>query len=567
MIKKLFKQHKIISNLKLFLSFYLLLLFLSVTISSSIDVRAAETPTLIFPGNGGYINENEPSFLWYKTAASQYHLQVATDDGFTSLVIDENNIVTTNPVYVNYLSSIALSDGAYYWHVRGLEGSIWSSWSAAWIFYIDTIAPDEAPVLLSPSDGVKINDSTPSLNWTTTVGAGEHYDLQIAEDIGMTNLEVYMDVGESYIANTPILSDGVHYWRVRGEDMAQNQGPWSSIWNFTVDSTPPDAPTLVYLPDNASINFKSIDLEWLPVQDAIQYNYQLEQSDSFSSPSINAYTTNTMVNVFLDTIGDWYWRVRAKDDVDNWGSWTTRHFIIDTVAPIEPTLINPIDGSSTNDIYTFFEWDNILDAIEYQIQIDTSDTFTSLIINATTAYANYTSLTALSDGLYFWRVRAKDEAGNWGSWCPSINFIIDTIGPEEPNLISPSHGSTIDDNTPMLIWDPITGAVEYEVIVADEVDFLTPNIITTTINAFYTVITPLNNDLYYWKVRAKDETGNWGDWCAVHIFSVDALVIPEYHRLNSWILFMVLPISFALFKLRRKTRKKQFLFQKEELKK
>lgn len=555
MLKKSSKQYKITSNLKLFLSFYLLLLFLFITISSNIIVRAAGTPTLMFPSDGLYWNNNEPGFIWYATAASTYHLQLATDIGFTSLVIDDSDCGDVTGMFATYHPSIVVSDGTYYWHVRGYEGS-WSSWSASWVLHIDTVAPEEAPILLSPLNGIKVNDSTPSLNWTNTVEAGEHYVLQIAEDIGMTTLEVNMQISESYILNTPTLPDGDHYWRVCGEDLATNKGPWSNIWNLTVDTTPPDAPTLVYLPDNASINFKSIDLEWFPVQDAVQYNYQLDQSNSFSSPSINATTTNTMVNAFLDTTGDWYWRVRAKDDVDNWGSWSTRHFIIDTIAPIEPTLISPIDGSSTNDIYTFFEWDNILDAIEYQIQIDTSDTFTSLIINATTTYTNYTSLTAFSDGPYFWRVRAKDEAENWGNWCLSRSFIIDTIGPETPNLISPSHGSTIDDNTPILAWDPITDAVEYEIIVDDEINFLNPNIFTTTANAFYIVITPLNNDLYYWKVRAKDEVGNWGNWCVVHIFTVDALVVPEYHRLNSWVIFMVLPIAYILVKLRRKTRKK-----------
>ncbi|MHA1520116.1 MAG: hypothetical protein ACTSRK_08025 [Promethearchaeota archaeon] len=84
------------------------------------------------------------------------------------------------------------------------------------------------------------------------------------------------------------------------------------------------------------------------------------------------YTATTLV----DDI--YYWRVRACDEAENWGDWSgIWTFEVDSTAPNIPSLLIPIHGAILNDPTPSFTWESIIDAKEYQIQIDDSSTCTS----------------------------------------------------------------------------------------------------------------------------------------------------------------------------------------------
>ncbi|TKJ37620.1 hypothetical protein CEE37_14005 [candidate division LCP-89 bacterium B3_LCP] len=97
-------------------------------------------PTLIAPSNGATGVEYDPTeFSWNASVgATSYHIQVATDAGFTSIVYEDN------------VSSTSTSEGLdpdteYFWHVNASNAGGTSDYSSTWSF---TTMASSAPAMI-----------------------------------------------------------------------------------------------------------------------------------------------------------------------------------------------------------------------------------------------------------------------------------------------------------------------------------------------------------------------------------------------------------------------------------
>jgi len=96
-----------------------------------------------------------------------------------------------------------------------------------------------------------------------------------------------------------------------------------------------------------------------------------------------------------------------------------------------PLLIWPENGVYLFDITPTFVWTSGIDpsGVTYQIQIDDDASFSSPVYYAVDLTENTRTLpdeNALALGTYFWRVRAKDGAGNVGNWSSVWTFFVCT---------------------------------------------------------------------------------------------------------------------------------------------
>ena len=93
------------------------------------------TPVLVSIANGSSGTDRTPRLEWdSSTAGSEgattYNLQIATDEGFSSLVLDVSSIAETNSSQTEYNVSVDLPvDDIYYWRVAGTDGTGTSEWS------------------------------------------------------------------------------------------------------------------------------------------------------------------------------------------------------------------------------------------------------------------------------------------------------------------------------------------------------------------------------------------------------------------------------------------------------
>ncbi len=149
------------------------------------------------------------------------------------------------------------------------------------------------------------------------------------------------------------------------------------------------------------------------------------------------------------------------DDIDM-PEWNTE--------PTVPELVRPTNGQLTTDTTPAFVWrsfDADFDPITYEMQYDTSPTFT--VDPQTTGETNmltFTPATALADGIYYWRVRAKDDSNyRWSAWSPVSSLTIDSTHEypaiwrqtvREQFAMNETGGLTINAN------DVTTGSTSYD---------------------------------------------------------------------------------------------------------
>jgi len=76
-----------------------------------------------------------------------------------------------------------------------------------------------------------------------------------------------------------------------------------------------------------------------------------------------------------------------------------------------------------------------------------------------------------------------------------------------------------------LTWTPVSSATAYQVQVSRNTAFT--SVVYTSLElspdtVFHTIPQALDNNIYYWHVRAKDRTGKWGAWSVYDSFMVNA---------------------------------------------
>lgn len=108
------------------------------------------------------------------------------------------------------------------------------------------------------------------------------------------------------------------------------------------------------------------------------------------------------------------------------GTPTLTPTAVPTATLASPMLLAPADGSTSADKTPTFGWSLLADAIQYQLQVDNDADFSSPEVNVLAAVSDYTVGSSLADDSYSWRVRAKDDAGNWSDWSASWTATIRT---------------------------------------------------------------------------------------------------------------------------------------------
>ncbi len=198
------------------------------------------SPTLSTPSNNATEVVLSPTLTWNAVSnAVSYTLQVATGNSFSSFVYNQSGLTNTS----QQISGLNIAT-TYYWRVNSTNIYGTSGWSN--IFSYKTVAPPQAPTLLSPLNSDGNISLTPILNWNIIANATS-YTLQVSTSSSFSNY-VY---NQSGLTNTNQQISGLsnfitYYWRVSATN-SYGTSAWSSTWFFTTVSGPClSTPTVSY---------------------------------------------------------------------------------------------------------------------------------------------------------------------------------------------------------------------------------------------------------------------------------------------------------------------------------
>lgn len=176
-------------------------------------------------------------------------------------------------------------------------------------------------------------------------------------------------------------------------------------------------------PTNLAVNqnYASINLNWTDAFGATSYSVELDTNQNFTNPQAFTSSTSTYQanNLLPNTL--YYWRVRASDGV-NLGQYSTSWSF--TTNSLENfSLTSPANNAVNQEFSAItLDWSNAVGAMNYEIQIDTNQNFTSnpqtsTVTNSTESFSNLQPYTD-----YYWHVRASNNGTTYGQWSSVWKF-------------------------------------------------------------------------------------------------------------------------------------------------
>jgi hypothetical protein len=276
-------------------------------------------------------------------------------------------------------------------------------------------------------------------------------------------------------------------------------------------------------------NIKSIDKYW----------FEYSTDAGFSSSIIDSSLTDTtkyLTGLSYNT--KYYWKVKAKNQT-GWGTFSdVWNFTTTVPVPVSPALISPANNSVDLSITPALDWNNVSYAASYRVQISTSASFSSITFDSAGLTISQISVPNGILGMntkYYWRVSASNASGT-SEYSTIWNFTTSPNIPNVPLLSSPANNSSGQPTTIIFQWyKPVETAflkkelknsnVKSYAISKYWVEYSTDSTFGTIIGADTTLtdttktITGLSNiTKYFWRVRAKNQTG-WGAFSAVWNFT------------------------------------------------
>jgi len=403
--------------------------------------RPSFTPVLLEPVPKAYVGST-PVFRFVSTDADDdnltYVLQISENSNFAPLARNLEQTCSTGgwsktmyesgetAVYLTPGNDIFPSGKNYYWRVRAFDGILWSEYSAAQFFSIDSEPPIVSAVspLYSASNAFTVtwNGADPQPGSGLAPGS---YDVQFKMDDGQwTDWKTgTSDTSGSYTGEP----GHTYYFRARASDIAGNRKIYSGGNGDTSTTIDPTAPVSTVLKLS----------EW---QTNSKFNVEWECTDGIGGSGIASY--DVQVKVGAGTWTDWltatastsaeftgangatyYFQVRAKDKAGNVegypGSDGDAKTRVDTSPPagtVEDEGDETPSAIGLNIKLKFADADSGLVGYEYRVGT-TSDGADIVPVTPTTqADLKIEGLNMSVGKVYYASARAKNGAGLWGPW-------------------------------------------------------------------------------------------------------------------------------------------------------
>ncbi|MCP9291418.1 T9SS type A sorting domain-containing protein [Gracilimonas sediminicola] len=476
----------------------------------------------------------EISFLWHSDSyAEEYQIKVAEDAAFSSIIFNNSDVDTSITI------TEGLAEGStYYWRVRGTNVYHEGDWSDTYSF-TTAAEPLDPPGLLYPADGSTGLKDTVTAVWSAVENAVS-YNFEGSEVENFDNADNYFIEG---ITDTTLFIPELPparqlYWRVKAvaEDM---ESEWSEVFSFATSplSSFPDSIKLISPVHMAENQPTELTFTWHSDVHADEYQFQLDDEESFNSPAIDSVSADTaLTSKPLAKGTSWFWRVRGLNEYGE-AAWSKVYsFSVEDEQPSPvPALLLPANEATGLEDSVIFVWKPLPEALNYEFQGSYVADFSEGIFWADTIVDTTLTVHIFPPStVFYWRVRGIFEEG-LGEWSSTWSF---TTGPTSsfpkiPILHLPGNEAMDTDLILNLKWFPDDQqkkyglAVNYDVEVSTDAGFAELHTHFEEVEDTTVTIQDLaENTQYYWRVRGNNEYGT-GEWSESWSFTTKLLTSSE----------------------------------------
>jgi predicted phage tail protein len=196
----------------------------------------------------------------------------------------------------------------------------------------------------------------------------------------------------------------------------------------------------------------------------------------------------------------------------------------DTI-PAAPTLLSPVDASSSVALIPDLQWNASSGATSYTLEVSANSSFSIFVYNKSGLTSSTQQVTGLNPlSIYYWRVSATNSAGTSGV---SSVWSFTTTGPSPtaPVLSYPLSGTIINSSPLSLIWIASSGATSYALQVSTDSLFTSYVYNQSGLTLSSQQVTGLAASTYYWRVNATNNDGTSG-WSKVWSITTAAPTSP-----------------------------------------
>ena len=400
-----------------------------------IDDIAPAAPAITTPADGSTTTDTTPAISG--TAEANSSVTVYDTDGTTVLctaTTDGSGNWTCTP-------ASPMAQGAHTITATATDASNNTSVaSAPNTFTIDSIAPN-APVISTPADGSSTSDTTPQITGTAEANS----TVTVYDTDGTTVLcTTTADGAGNWACTSSVLTEGAHTITATSTDAAGNTSVASAPHTFTVDTAAPAAPVIQSPANGSSTNDSTPD-----VSGTAEAGSTVTVTEG-GAPICTAVTDGTGHWTCTPSSplaeGPHTFDATATDAAGNTSSADSVTFTVDTVAPAAPVIATPADGTTTTDTTP-----PITGTAEINSTVKVYDTDGTTVLCTTTADGggNWScTSTVLAQGSHTITATSTDAAGNVSPLSNANTFIVDSIAPNAPVILTPADGSSTNDTTP-----------------------------------------------------------------------------------------------------------------------
>lgn len=285
--------------------------------------------------------------------------------------------------------------------------------------FIEQDISKDVVLLLSPPDQFSTYTLTQTFWWEEIDGA-EQYLLQIVKTDFSNIQQLLLDT--TIITNKftfAFTSPGKYQWRVKALNNGYETG--YSTRSLNIDSTIDLGTQLVSLilpVENHATKDTVINFSWSSLYNATQYRFQL--LDNSSSIILDTVLTSPQLTIELAE-GTYSWKVRAENSLSV-SPYSTRNIAIDLTSPTVPVPISPSNGD-TSSAPVLLSWQHDPTAFGDSLVVFSDSLLTNVSLSVLSTTTSY-SFNAPNSGIYFWRLKSFDQAGNKSEYSSIYKFYV-----------------------------------------------------------------------------------------------------------------------------------------------